>query len=222
MIITLRAGTVTRERIFCCILNLWPKTILGGDIHLAVPGRFYTKPELGIPVEHNPRSMADVISSASTNRPPPEAITDLLARRNKIYHLDYDTHESPMKRFDKDRGNSNKTLRLKRYMGPIRGYAIMSASPLGSVGSIHANGHGINGDNGPSRTPTDGTKCKERAFPAASWRRRCRHGASCYKWNGRRHISQGLDVCFRVEVDHHDKEGRTEDYGFSSESRASK
>ena len=100
------------------------------------------------------------------------------------------------KRFDKDRWDSNKTLRLKRCMGPIRGYAIMSASPLGSVGSIHANGHGINGDNRPSRTPTDGTKCKQRTFPAASWRRRCRHGASCYKWNGRRHISHGLDVCF--------------------------
>ena len=66
-------------------------TILGGDVHLAALGRFYSNPNLHIPVEADHRYMVNVVSSAITNKPPPNAIANLLASRNKIHHLNADT-----------------------------------------------------------------------------------------------------------------------------------
>jgi hypothetical protein len=66
-------------------------TILGGDVHLAAVGRFYSNPKLNIPVLQDHRYIANIISSAIVNKPPPQAVANLLARRNKIHHLDPDT-----------------------------------------------------------------------------------------------------------------------------------
>jgi PhoD related phosphatase len=79
-------------------------TILGGDVHLGAVGRFYSKPKLRIPSEHDWRYMTNVISSAITNKPPPSAIANLLAKRNKIHHLDDDTDETLMEMFNHDPG----------------------------------------------------------------------------------------------------------------------
>ncbi|KAF2277310.1 uncharacterized protein EI97DRAFT_395944 [Westerdykella ornata] len=79
-------------------------TILGGDVHLAAVGRFYSNPTLGIPAEQDFRYMPNVISSAITNKPPPQAIANLLARRNKIHHLDQDTDETLLEIFNRDPG----------------------------------------------------------------------------------------------------------------------
>ncbi|KAF2473689.1 uncharacterized protein BDR25DRAFT_281614 [Lindgomyces ingoldianus] len=83
-------------------------TILGGDVHLAAIGRFYSKPKLGIPAERDFRYMPNVISSAITNKPPPQAVANLLAKRNKIHHLDHDTDETLLEIFDRDPGHGGK------------------------------------------------------------------------------------------------------------------
>ncbi|KAF1846491.1 uncharacterized protein K460DRAFT_339757 [Cucurbitaria berberidis CBS 394.84] len=77
-------------------------TILGGDVHLAAIGRFYSNPKLAIPAEQDWRYIPNIVSSAITNKPPPQAVANLLARRNKIHHLDHDTDETLLEIFDRD------------------------------------------------------------------------------------------------------------------------
>ncbi|KAF2645237.1 hypothetical protein P280DRAFT_115186 [Massarina eburnea CBS 473.64] len=89
-------------------------TILGGDVHLAAVGRFYSNPKLGIPTEKDHRYMANVVSSAITNKPPPQAVANLLAKRNKIHHLDHDTDETMLELFDRDPGHGDKKGKTNR------------------------------------------------------------------------------------------------------------
>lgn len=192
-------------------------TILGGDVHLGAVGRFYSKPKLGIPVEQDHRYMTNIISSAITNKPPPKAVADLLARRNKIHHLDHDTDETLMKLFNKDPGNSTKTGNFNKVTMPSRNYAIIAESRGSSkhTDSVQTNGHPINGDAGvPKKKPG---KSNDGHYPihAGEEGAGTEHPAA----NGSQGSSGfgGLDVCIRVEIDQHDKEGRTEGYGFNSE-----
>ncbi|KAL5117901.1 hypothetical protein ACEQ8H_004219 [Pleosporales sp. CAS-2024a] len=83
-------------------------TILGGDVHLGAVGRFYSNPKLAIPAEQDWRYIPNIISSAITNKPPPQAVANLLARRNKIHHLDHDTDETLLEIFDRDPGLNSK------------------------------------------------------------------------------------------------------------------
>lgn len=46
-------------------------SFLGGDVHLAAVGRFYSNPSLSIPIGADHRYMANIISSAIVNKPPP-------------------------------------------------------------------------------------------------------------------------------------------------------
>lgn len=62
-------------------------TLLRGDVHLAAIGQFYSNPKLRIPKDQDHRYMANVISSAIVNTPPPEMMGDILNKRNKIHHL---------------------------------------------------------------------------------------------------------------------------------------
>jgi PhoD related phosphatase len=73
------AGTHKKERLklILRLQNLAAEfsvriTILGGDVHLAALGRFYSNPKLGIPVIADHRYMANIISSAIVNKPPPQ------------------------------------------------------------------------------------------------------------------------------------------------------
>jgi len=77
-------------------------TILGGDVHLGAIGRFYSNPKAGLRAEEDWRYMPNIISSAITNKPPPQAVANLLARRNKIHHLDKETDETLLEIFDRD------------------------------------------------------------------------------------------------------------------------
>jgi len=104
-------------------------TILGGDVHLAAAGRFYSKPARNIPAEHDFRYMANVISSAITNKPPPAVMANFLARRNKIHRLDRNTHETLFQLFDKDPGDSSKTAFYNHVTMPSRNYAILDEAP---------------------------------------------------------------------------------------------
>jgi hypothetical protein len=101
-------------------------TILGGDVHLAALGRFYSSPGLGIPTDNDYRYMVNVVSSAITNKPPPQAIANLLARRNKIHHLDKQTDETLLSLFRRDPGETTKTAGFNHVTMPSRNYAIIT------------------------------------------------------------------------------------------------
>ena len=206
-------------------------SILGGDVHLAALGRFYSNPKLEVPAEHDFRYMPNIISSAITNKPPPQAVANLLARRNKIHHLDAETDENLMYFFDKDPGVGEEGVTRKTADGnhctmPSRNYAIIDESH--SFDDAESDGVIMNGvvENGTVKDDTadgevaghgNGTKSRnprsalhageENAgtqHPAASGLRRTGLG-------GR----YGLDVTIKVEVKSNDSSGRTVGYGMT-------
>lgn len=196
-------------------------TILGGDVHLGAVGRFYSRTKLAIPTELDHRYMANIISSAITNKPPPKAVANLLARRNKIHHLDHNTHETLLNLFDRDPGGSSKTAKFNHCTMPSRNYAIISeadASPVAANGTlvlpgvVSQNGN-IDEDGVIAEAPhaKDGHSPLHRGEEGAG----TEHvAASGVHNNGT--CPGGLDVSIRVEIDQHDREGKTEGYGFSS------
>ena len=120
-------------------------SILGGDVHLAAVGRFYSNPKLNIPIPEDHRYMANIVSSAIVNKPPPQPVANLLARRNKIHHLDADTDETLIKVFDKDPGDASKTASSNHVTMPSRNWAMITEN---KVHDIQTNTNGINDANG--------------------------------------------------------------------------
>lgn len=201
-------------------------TILGGDVHLAALGRFYSSPKLAIPVEMDHRYMVNVISSAITNKPPPKAVANLLAKRNKIHHLDHDTHETLMNLFDRDPGGSSKTASSNHCTMPSRNYAVISEADItsisvamnGTAGSGERNGNGNEDGNVIGiGSVAKGTKAKDGHSPLHRGEEGAgtRHAAASGVHRGS--LVGGLDISIRVEIDQHNREGNTEGYGFSSE-----
>lgn len=70
--------------------------------------------------------MVNVVSSAIVNKPPPLAIANLLARRNKIHHLNPKTDETLLKLFNKDPGESNRTAAHNQVTMPSRNFAMLT------------------------------------------------------------------------------------------------
>lgn len=101
-------------------------TILSGDVHLAAVGRFYSNAKLGIPVDKDHRYMVNVVSSAIVNKPPPGAIASLLARRNKIHHLDVETDETLMSIFDKEAAKDGGERGWNKVTMPCRNWAMLT------------------------------------------------------------------------------------------------
>ncbi|KAF2422615.1 hypothetical protein EJ08DRAFT_737818 [Tothia fuscella] len=143
-------------------------SILGGDVHLAAVGRFFSNTKLEIPAESDWRYMPNIISSAITNKPPPPAVANLLARRNKIHHLDHDTDETLLECFNHDPGMHAEAVKERSQTGekgpnkksadsnhttmPSRNYAIIAES------RNHSNGHSNTNGNGTAHAPqTNGT-----------------------------------------------------------------
>lgn len=191
-------------------------TILGGDVHLAAVGRFFSKPKLHIPAERDHRYMVNIISSAITNKPPPQAVANLLARRNKIHHLDHHTDETLMIAFDKDPGTSSKTADHNKVTMPSRNYAIITETSNAN-NPVSSNGHVTNGDTAGSATQTNGTHKRtdgHQPLHAGEEGAGTKHVAADGLSVGS--LKGGLDVSIRVEIDQHDREGKTEGYGFSS------
>lgn len=203
-------------------------TILGGDVHLAALGRFYSNPAMKIPAIHDHRYMVNVVSSAIVNKPPPAAIANLLAKRNKVHHLNGDTDETLMKLFDKDPGNTNKTLNSNHVTMPSRNYAMLTEnSPNNHGASLNgsANGHatnGANGVNGTNGTAGEGGGTAEAHqfegkdghsfLHAGELDAGTKHKAASLSTHGKSNDGS-LDCCIRVEIDQHDREGKTEPYG---------
>ncbi|KAJ0377418.1 hypothetical protein COL26b_004369 [Colletotrichum chrysophilum] len=180
-------------------------TILGGDVHLAALGRFYSHPRLNIATENDHRYMANVVSSAITNKPPPAAIANLLARRNKIHHLNHDTDETLLKFFDKDPGDSTKTSSSNHVTMPSRNFAILTEnSPNRGLAAPSINGDArstISGKGGHDYLHLGEIESGSKHKAAMA-----QHGTG---------NDGSLDICIRVEVNQHDPEGITEGYGLT-------
>lgn len=191
-------------------------TILGGDVHLAAVGRFYSNLKLEVPVIHDHRYMANIISSAIVNKPPPQAVANLLARRNKIHHLEPNTDETLMKFFDRDPGTSNKTSGWNHVTMPSRNYAMITENyqPGGNGAPNGIAAVGTEEPNDLSRQSTLKAKDGHSYLHEGEVDAGSKHKAADMEKHGKG--SDGsLDVCIRVETDQHDKEGKTQLYGMS-------
>ncbi|KAK4076397.1 hypothetical protein Trihar35433_2957 [Trichoderma harzianum] len=182
-------------------------TILGGDVHLAALGRFYSNPKLKVPAEEDSRYMVNVVSSAIVNKPPPQAVANLLARRNKIHHMNSKTDETLLDLFDKDPGNSTKTASHNNCTMPSRNFAILTEnSPTnqtnGVVPEVNGEAHSFEGLDGHS-------ELHKGEVGSGS-----KHKAASDDAHGKGHDGS-LDIRISVEIDQHDPEGRTEGYGLT-------
>ncbi|KAI5800657.1 hypothetical protein FPQ18DRAFT_252998 [Pyronema domesticum] len=104
-------------------------TILGGDVHLAGIGQFMSNPKLKISKVNDHRYMPNIISSAIVNTPPPNAMADILNKRNKIHHLDLDTDEDMYPIFETD---VDDTPRNNKRLLPRRNYCIITPHDPGA------------------------------------------------------------------------------------------
>ncbi|EGY21779.1 hypothetical protein HYQ45_016773 [Verticillium longisporum] len=189
-------------------------TILGGDVHLAALGRFYSHPKLGIATDNDHRYMANVVSSAIVNKPPPTAVANLLAKRNKIHHLNHDTDETLLTFFNKNPGDSNKTPGFNKVTMPSRNFAILTEnSPNNPAVNAEPENDGTNGTtNGSVRTNFSGKGGHDFLHPGEVDAGTLHRAASAA--HGR--LNDGsLDIVIRVEIDQHDKEGKTDGYGLT-------
>jgi hypothetical protein len=192
-------------------------SILGGDVHLAAVGRFYSNPKLNIPISGDHRYMANIISSAIVNKPPPQAVANLLARRNKIHHLDQNTDETLIKFFDTDPGTSNRTSNSNHVTMPSRNWAMITENSCKSraTNGNAMNGHAATGDEAAMHTETihkvkDGHSWLHKGEVDAG----TTHKAADSATHGT-NADGSLDVMIRVEMDQHDKSGKTQGYGMT-------
>lgn len=202
-------------------------TILGGDVHLAALGRFYSNPADNMDALEDPRYMANVISSAITNKPPPKAVANLLAKRNKIHHLrDGNTDETLLNMFDKQPGGQLKGAEWNHCTMPSRNYACITEIPEGQTDGA---AQPTNGVNGTATVNTTGKQGKSRPRSGLDGHGPLHIGE---EGAGTQHpaasgisnqgpVPGGLNVAIRVEIDNHDRDGKTEGYGMSSKSTAS-
>ncbi|EOA86755.1 hypothetical protein ACJQWK_08450 [Exserohilum turcicum] len=212
-------------------------TILGGDVHLGAIGRFYSNAKQGLRAEEDWRYMPNIISSAITNKPPPQAVANLLAKRNKIHHLDKETDETLLEIFDRDpalpdgmtatNGTSDsggkpesKTSDSNHATMPSRNYAIICESTIPPAATLSVPGQApsitTNGDAKSTLSEAPGAKDNMRQpFHLGEHGAGTQHPAA----NGIQPSGlcgpYGLDVTLRVEISNKDREGRTDGYGFT-------
>jgi PhoD related phosphatase len=207
-------------------------SILGGDVHLCAIGRFYSNHEQGIPAERDWRYMPNIVSSAITNKPPPAAVANLLARRNKIHHLDHQTDETLLEIFDRDPGVTSEADKSKNGNGPGRktadgNHATMPSRNYAII--AESRDHSVPQSGSYLQPPTTGAQQASSIASASSSKkpnpRKPIHDAE--KDAGTKHPAAsgltktglggefGLDVTLRVEINSKDAEGRTDGYGFS-------
>lgn len=185
-------------------------TILGGDVHLAALGRFYSNPKLKVPVQKDHRYIANVVSSAIVNKPPPQAVANLLARRNKIHHLNAQTDETLLDLFDKDPGNSTKTSGSNHCTMPSRNFATLTENSPNNVGLANGQANGETNGDKDSFVGKDGhARLHQGEVDAGT-----KHRAVSMETHGK--LNDGsLDIRINVEIDPSDSQGLTEGYGLS-------
>ncbi|KAJ5698441.1 hypothetical protein N7462_000446 [Penicillium macrosclerotiorum] len=180
-------------------------TILGGDVHLAAVGRFYSNPKLNLAGENDHRFIVNVISSAITNKPPPKAVANLLARRNKIHHLDRHCDETLMSFFDKQPGGNEKSASWNTVTMPSRNFATLT-----EVVAPATNGNAPTVSAKLDHLPKDGHSPLHKGEVDVGTVHPAADGFSTNSG-----MYGGLDVAIRVEIDPQDRQGTTEGYGFS-------
>lgn len=182
-------------------------TILGGDVHLAAVGRFYSKPKLRVPSGNDHRFIVNIVSSAITNKPPPKAVANLLAQRNKLHHLDHETDETLMPFFDQQPGGVDKSASWNKETMPSRNYACIT-----EVDVPPANGESPGAANGyaPSHAPKDGHSPLHIGEEGVGTVHPAADGV------GHSDMYGGLDVSIKVEIDPQNRDGASQGYGFSS------
>ncbi|KAK4229525.1 hypothetical protein QBC38DRAFT_104450 [Podospora fimiseda] len=200
-------------------------TILGGDVHLAALGRFYSNPSLNIPTENDYRYIANVVSSAIVNKPPPAAVANLLSRRNKIHHLDHETDETLIKLFDRDPEDGvAKTAKHNNVTMPSRNFAMITENSPTNGSSSSSNGEGYLAPPQAARPQTaqsDNTgahnlRPKDPRLPIHAGEVNCGSGHKAASPEQHGKGSDGsLDVCIRVEINQSDPEGKTRGYGLT-------
>jgi hypothetical protein len=209
-------------------------TILGGDVHLCAFGRFYSNPNHDIAAENDPRYIPNIVSSAITNKPPPKAVANLLAKRNKIHHLrDGNTDETLLEFFDKQPGGNMKSADWNKATMPSRNYACITEipdaddpapigeNPTNGSDAPLTNGHlpdtGLEGKDRPSSTTTKkyGKSNGREPLHVGEEHAGSQHPAADGISN-RGPTRGGLNISLRVEIDNRDPEGHTEGYGLSS------
>lgn len=188
-------------------------TILSGDVHLAALGRFYSNLDLKIPLQNDYRYMVNVVSSAITNKPPPKAVANLLASRNKIHHLDAATDETLMSLFDKQPGDQPKAATWNKVTMPSRNFACITEV----TGSAAANGAPPDGEANGTADLRPSTAAKDGHSPLHSGED---NAGTVHKaadgFTSESGITGGLDISIRVEIEQGNPKGNTEGYGLSS------
>jgi len=160
-----------------------------------------------------------------------QAIANLLARRNKIHHLDESTDETLLNLFDKDPGVDPKRAKWNHVTMPSRNFAIITENPVST-------------SNGPSNDLDSNSNLDDAAtsdLKGTSNHSHTQHHTpltiapdECTGKDGHSPLHAGeintgsqnravhshgksgdgsLDVCIRVEKSQKDKEGHTQGYG---------
>jgi hypothetical protein len=177
-------------------------------VHLAAVGRFYSNPKLGLAPERDHRYMANVVSSAIVNKPPPQAVANLLARRNKIHHLDASTDETLLRMFDRGPGPQAKTNKSNQVTMPSRNWAVLVENAPAAEDAAAAAAAAE--DSTPGAAAADGHAALHAGEADAGTTSRAADDAR------RGTAGDGsLDVVLRVERDQRDPDGRTTAYGMS-------
>lgn len=189
-------------------------TILGGDVHLAALGRFYANPKLKIPAEEDHRYMANIVSSAIVNKPPPQAVANLLARRNKIHHLNKDTDETLLDFFDKDPGTTAKTANHNHCTMPSRNFAMLTENSPHNQPNANSDGAAAADANADATSKKFEGKDGHSELHQGEVGAGTAHKAASDELFGRGHDGS-IDIRINVEMDQHDSDGRTQAYGLT-------
>lgn len=159
--------------------------------------------------------MANIISSAIVNKPPPQAVANLLAKRNKIHHLDKETDETLLSFFDRDPGDEKKSSKSNTVTMPSRNWAVLTEnSPSSSIPPPNGETP-TDSSSGPydlplSEIPKDGHSPLHKGEQGAG----SAYKAADPQYHGKSGDGS-LDVMVRVEIDQHDARGTTRAYGMS-------
>lgn len=174
----------------------------------------------------DPRYMINVVSSAITNAPPPNAVANMLNKRNKLHHLDSQTDENLMAIFYQN--PDGKGNNVNRTTLPSRNYCIITehaglTNTSADVGNVSS---GVKEDEGNEK---QGRHKKSFSVSKAKAAEDVPEGhmvAAYQQTGGIDHPSAqvpssgtkrkyALDVCIRAEIDPKSDDGRTLGYGFS-------
>jgi hypothetical protein len=154
-------------------------TILGGDVHLAAIGQFYSNKELHIPKDKDWRYMPNIISSAIVNTAPPNMMADVLNRRNKVHKLDRDTDETMIPMFSHDVDSSrrnNQALMPRRNFCVISEYVPGHTPPETPTAEVMDGHGGEDGSGAFGGGSADRSASNDRRFPPGSMKRAMSQG----------------------------------------------